>query len=370
MISLYKNPTSREISEAKSESWNGSIRGIIDGNDIYCWRGDILHDQLEEYLEKENKSNIFSPTDGFRFSYDESNSSWIFDIHYIMTYVEFFSEIKNQSSTLKNFGDLTGEINLYYADEGPQYEFADYNISELNSCGIELNNSSITLFNGINSIDLFLQNKLKTAKNIRRLKRMAQVPTLQDFYSSYAYDYIDIGLQTVEVNKIVGISNGRNDEYNSDFSPINEGDPRWLYQKELVENGGTMEPIPLIKMLNGNYVGNGDGSHRISVAKVLGLETVQAIVSVMIPSSEDIDNKWREFASDKIQLLDDLSSEYKIKKNQIEDKYIKALTNEDFTEYEKFMEEYYSLGDQISQLDRELLDEEKQFKREYAEKFL
>lgn len=369
MISLYKNPTSREIDEAKSEAWNSSIRGIIDGNDIYCWRGDILHDQLEQYLEEESKL-LFSPTDGFRFSYDKSNSSWIFDIHYIMSYVEFFSEIKNHSSTLKNFGDLTGEINLYYADEGPQYEFEDYNISELNSCGIELNSSSITLFNGINSIESFFQNNLKTANKIKRLRRISSVPTLQDFYVPYEYDYIDIGLQTVEVSKIVGISNGRNEEYNSDFSPINNEDPRWIYQKDIVENGGVMEPVPLIKMPDGNYVGNGDGSHRISVAKVLNLATIEANVSVMVPAEDGIDEEWQKHSEEKRKQLDDWSNEYKQMSKQVEQKMNEALESNNMDIYNEFMEKYYELGDKISTLDHELIDEEKIFKKEFIEQYL
>lgn len=204
---------------------------------------------------------------------------------------------------------------------------------------------------------------------MKRLIKKATVPTLKDFYVPYEYDYIDIGLQNVDVNKIVGISSGRNDEYNSDFTPKDENDPRWLYQKELVESGEQMEPVPLIKMPDGNYVGNGDGSHRISVAKVLNLSTIQAQVSVMIPSSEGIDEQWKEYSKDKQKEINDLSQQYKNMQSQIEQKREEAFESGDETEYEKFLEEYYDLGSQISELDEQLIEEEKIFKQNLIEQY-
>lgn len=208
------------------------------------------------------------------------------------------------------------------------------------------------------------------AKRIIRLKKTATVPTLSDFYVAYDYDYVDIGLQTVDVDKIVGISNGRNDEYNSDFMPKDENDSRWLYQKELVESGGKMEPIPLIKMPDGNYVGNGDGSHRISVAKVMNIPTIQAIVSVMIPTDEGIDEQWEKYSAEKKQEIDILSDEYKSMGKQIEQKRNEAFESGNELEYEKFLEEYYSLGSTISDLDEELRDEEKKFKQDLIEQYI
>ena len=43
----------------------------------------------------------------------------------------------------------------------------------------------------------------------------------------------------------------------------NPDDERWQYQINLIKSGQQMEPIPLIKMPDGNYIGNGDGSNVI-----------------------------------------------------------------------------------------------------------
>ncbi len=95
---------------------------------------------------------------------------------------------------------------------------------------------------------------------MKRLIKKARIPCERDFYDNpWDYDFIDVGLQTVSVNDIVAMTTGRNEEYNSDWTPINKDDSRWLYQKNLIDNGGEMEPIPLIKMPNGQYCGNGDG---------------------------------------------------------------------------------------------------------------
>lgn len=207
----------------------------------------------------------------------------------------------------------------------------------------------------------------KVANKQTRLKKLARVPTLRDFYVPYEYDYIDIGQQVVDVSKIIGISNGRNDDYNSDFTPIDENDTRWHYQKDLVESGGKMEPIPLIKMVDGNYIGNGDGSHRISVAKVLGLDYVDAIVSVMVPSDEGIEEEWEKYSKEKIDKLNEMSEQYKQMKKElisIEEEYFGT------EKYENLIQEIEILGNEISELDWEILDEEKKFKQEIVQKYL
>ncbi len=198
--------------------------------------------------------------------------------------------------------------------------------------------------------------EIKTSK--RLIKKIAMVPCLKDFYpNNYEYEYIEIGLQQVDVNKIVGISSGRIDEYNDDWTPKNPNDERWQYQINLIESGQKMEPIPLIKMPNGNYVGNGDGSHRIAAAHVMGLKTVWANITVMVDSELNIDEKWKEYSKEKRDKLEELSKKYKEINNEIGDLYF-----DDPELYEKKSEELYALGDEISELDKQLIEEEKQFK--------
>lgn len=46
---VFKNPTKREINELSMEY--DSIRGMIDdNNDVYIWRGNILHDTVDDHF--------------------------------------------------------------------------------------------------------------------------------------------------------------------------------------------------------------------------------------------------------------------------------------------------------------------------------
>ena len=72
-LSIYINPTGREIMQAKAESRYGSIRGLImaDGTS-YCWCGDVLHDKLPSGANLPVNSG-----DAFRFACE---GHWIFDL--------------------------------------------------------------------------------------------------------------------------------------------------------------------------------------------------------------------------------------------------------------------------------------------------
>ena len=196
---------------------------------------------------------------------------------------------------------------------------------------------------------------------ISRLRKIAVVKSLRDFYpNSYEYEYVETGIQEVEVDKIVGITSGRVNEYNDDWTPKNPDDERWQYQINLIKSGQQMEPIPLIKMPDGNYVGNGDGSHRIAAAHVMRLKTVQAYVTVMVDSELNINEKWEEHSKEKRNKLKELSDKYKKMNREIADLYF-----EDPKSYEEKSEELYDLGDEISELDNQLIEEEKEFKTNF-----
>lgn len=204
----------------------------------------------------------------------------------------------------------------------------------------------------------------------RLIKKISKVPTLNDNYDSLEYEFIDIGIQTVNVNDIVGMCNGRNEEYNEDFTPKNENDERWINLKNLVEEGDTFPPIPLIKTPDGTYYGDGDGSHRISIAKTMGLQTVEAKVSVMIPNSLNIDEQWKQYAKDKINKLNELSEQYKNELKQTDKVREEAYLNNKFDEYEKFLFDLNELGDEISELDEEIRNKEQKFKEDLIKEYI
>lgn len=174
---------------------------------------------------------------------------------------------------------------------------------------------------------------------MKRLIKKANVPTIDDFYNSLEYDYEDLGLQTVKVSDIVGMSYPRNEEYNDDFSPKVKDD-RWIYQYELVQNDESIEPISLIQMPNYKYVIDGDGNHRLSVAKVCGLEYIDAYVFKMINHIDNVKKNDNDFK------LEKLKNRYNEIWNKLRNDY--DLTKQEITNLEN---ELYQLGDKIEEIE-------------------
>lgn len=170
---------------------------------------------------------------------------------------------------------------------------------------------------------------------MKRLIKKAIIPTLEDFYDFLDYEFEEIGLQTVKVDDIVGMSYPRNEEYNDDFSPKVK-DERWEYQYNLVINGGTMEPIHLNLMPNGKYTVSSDGNHRLSVAKTCGIQYIDAYVYKMVEKNKS-NNSQNE--------LMDLKNQYNIIRNKIINSY--ELTDEEVKQLETQM---FEIADKIELL--------------------
>lgn len=199
---------------------------------------------------------------------------------------------------------------------------------------------------------------------MKYLVKQSKVLTLRDNFPDIEnYDFIDIGLQNIEVSKIVGICDSRADEYSADFSPINKNDPRWIRLYNGYKNGDNIPPLDLILAPDNRYYGDGDGSHRISVAKTLNLQTVPAKVMKMVAIDQGINSSWQEYAKERIDKLHKLSKEYQSmwpKFYQLQDK---AFESGNHIEYEKFQEQMKELGNKISILEEELMNEEKEYKQ-------
>lgn len=194
--------------------------------------------------------------------------------------------------------------------------------------------------------------------------KTAKLKTLKDFVPNYyKYQFIEMGQQDVEVSKVVGLPSERVDDYNDDWTPKNP-DQRWDYQIQLIENNKPMQPVPLVQLEDGNYCALGDGSHRIAAAHVMNLQTMPATVYKMsLADNEiDIDAKWKEYANDKLKKLDEMNAEYRKLSEQLPD-----LMFENPDEYTEVSEKVWALGDEISELDAQLIEEEKEFKRKRVE---
>jgi hypothetical protein len=87
-----------------------------------------------------------------------------------------------------------------------------------------------------------------------------------------------LGVQPVPINHIVG-SLGRSHDFSSAFQPLSDANRnRWVNIATLKLLGVDLPPIELIKIRDGYFVN--DGHHRISVARALGQEIIDADVTV------------------------------------------------------------------------------------------
>jgi len=83
-------------------------------------------------------------------------------------------------------------------------------------------------------------------------------------------------LRTVPIAQIRG-SEGRCDEFDTDFNPLRWEDRRkWVALCDAWLSGAVLPPVQLIQLGDIYYVR--DGHHRISVARALGQEQIEAEV--------------------------------------------------------------------------------------------
>lgn len=86
----------------------------------------------------------------------------------------------------------------------------------------------------------------------------------------------DLGHQTVPIAAIVG-SEGRSGDFDSAFAPLhNRTRDRWVSVAQARHRGRALPAVALVQTADGYYVR--DGHHRISVARALGEEFVEAEV--------------------------------------------------------------------------------------------
>lgn len=122
-VEVFINPTSKEIKDTFKSDINNSIRGVIIGNDMYIWIGNITHDKINGYVDKQ-----FDVYGGLRFTY--SNSEWYFD-----TTVSNFTSVDNVKQIILNnenklisIASLNSKIHVGYINQ-QVYEFN--NLDEL-----------------------------------------------------------------------------------------------------------------------------------------------------------------------------------------------------------------------------------------------
>jgi hypothetical protein len=88
----------------------------------------------------------------------------------------------------------------------------------------------------------------------------------------------DAGLQTVAIAQILG-SEGRSTDFDRDFYPLHDHNrERWLGIARARQEGKALPVVSLVQIGDVYFVR--DGHHRISVARALGQEEIEARVTV------------------------------------------------------------------------------------------
>lgn len=84
------------------------------------------------------------------------------------------------------------------------------------------------------------------------------------------------GTQVVPVDKVRGSEN-RAADFDADFHPLRaEIQERWVSVYEAIRRGKPLPPVELVQVDDTYYVR--DGHHRLSVARALGMDYVDAVV--------------------------------------------------------------------------------------------
>lgn len=190
----------------------------------------------------------------------------------------------------------------------------------------------------------------------RLLKKAALAP--EDYIQGYRYDYehVDVGVQTVNVNDIIGLSAERQDQYDDNFYPIGEPDARWnkLYNKAKEEgNLDFTKPVHLVKAPNEEkYFVYDDGNHRVSVAKTLGFPTIQAEITALIPKSGEAHQNFQQQYEEVYSQIRELEQKLQEYNKQQQELYnTKGLTIDQidakFDEIEKVKEPIYTQVDNM-----------------------
>jgi hypothetical protein len=98
--------------------------------------------------------------------------------------------------------------------------------------------------------------------------------------ASHVVSSHDTGLRTVPIDRIMG-SEGRAHDFDCDFNPLHDMTrDRWLGIASAMQKGRALPPVALIQVGDRYFVR--DGHHRISVARALGRQAIEATVEVWL----------------------------------------------------------------------------------------
>lgn len=98
-----------------------------------------------------------------------------------------------------------------------------------------------------------------------------------------------IGLRNVEVSRILG-SVGRSGEFNGNFQPplsAKTEQARFRRVVDAMKKGELLPPIELYKLRQHYYIL--DGHHRVGAARLIGVQSIDAEITLFIPSGDPVE---------------------------------------------------------------------------------
>lgn len=126
------------------------------------------------------------------------------------------------------------------------------------------------------ALDLFRQSRLSGAVQRWWRQLTGRPARLRCLGQLTRHGGRDLGHQTVAIGAIIG-SEGRTRDFDSRFAPLSDRTrDRWMSVAQARRRGKALPAVLLVRAEDGYYVR--DGHHRISVARALGEEFVEADV--------------------------------------------------------------------------------------------
>lgn len=145
--------------------------------------------------------------------------------------------------------------------------------SQINSQLLFVHNQSFILFKKALS-----KGRLHRIRSFFTRKPVAMISLTTEISHFSAYSISECGFQTVPLCKIVGSEN-RCQDFDRKFAPLSVNtQTRWVKIADLFLMDEMIPPVELIQVKSCYFVR--DGHHRISVAKALGKEYIDACVRI------------------------------------------------------------------------------------------
>lgn len=305
--SFYDDSYDDEDDDYYGNSQDYSKRKEALENDLSKYKADVVNGMYRVFdTPVEEVAKIFKEHDFLNGIEDPETGEMMDDVDYIEVNVDKSNEVFVTNNLYESFSPCP--IAFKSHDAGKSFTTDIVNIAPLFDQNIQ---KSLNTIIGDNKIDYngesytidelisSLSNKVQSRLKRNFLKKLA-APVAEQYIPGYPNDYehVNIGIQTVNISDIIGMSYGRHEEYDDNFKPIGEPDERWnrIYEKaKEVGNVDFARPISLVKVPDEEkYFIYEDGNHRLSVAKELGIPTIQAEVIELRKSNGDFDKEYEK----------------------------------------------------------------------------